>query len=255
MAIKKQQAPCRPSTLGKKGFAGIPISVMESPAYRGLHLRSRAILFEIAARMNGYNNGKIVLSYEQIRESTGCCNRDIAKALNQLWQHGLITFRECENWVQRQAREYRLTFVSSVSGSLILPATNDYLKWAPTPVVKPKRKNNGNTVQPEKAISGDTVQPTTHLAGDTVQPAKKAKQRKTAKNAICDPLGAGDTVLPHIYNHGSAAEKPSPPRPSKGQGASVGDAHNDCQYQRCSTGDDVKTIGSLAADILNRAAG
>ena len=253
--MKKQQAPCRPSTLGKKGFAGIPISVMESPAYRGLHLRSRAILFEIAARMNGYNNGKIVLSYEQIRDSTKCCNRDIAKAMDQLWQHGLIEFRECENWVQRKAREYRLTFVSTVSGSIILPATNDYLTWTPPPIAKAKRKKLGDTVQPATPCAGDTLQPTTHFAGDTVQPAKKAKQRKTAKNAIRDRLGAGDTVLPHIYNHGSEAEKPSPPRPSRGQGASVGDAHNDCQYQRCSTGDDVKTIGSLAADILNRAAG
>ena len=120
MSTKKPQAPCRPSTLGQKGFAGIPVAVMDSPAYRTLHLRSRAILFEIAARMNGYNNGKIVLSYEQLRELTGCCNRDIALSMAELWQHGLITFRECEDWIQRKAREYRLTFVSSVSGNLIV---------------------------------------------------------------------------------------------------------------------------------------
>lgn len=184
MSKKKQQAPCRPSTLGKKGFAGIPISVMERLAYRNLHLRSRAILFEIAARMNGYNNGKIVLSYEQIREATGCCNRDIAGAMAQLWRHGLIEFRECENWNQHQAREYRMTFVSSVSGSAILPATNDYLMWTLPPVLAAKRKKLGGSVQPATACAGNKVQPTPLSAGDKVQPAKRAEQCKTAKAAI-----------------------------------------------------------------------
>ena len=239
MSKKKPQAPCRPSTLGKKGFAGIPIAVMESPAYRGLHLRSRAILFEIAARMNGYNNGKIVLSYEQIREATGCCNRDIAVAMAQLWRHGLIEFRECENWNQHKAREYRLTFVSSVSGNAILPATNDYLAWTAPPALTSRRKK-----------LGDTVQPATPCAGDKVQPAKKPVQRKTAKNATRVPLGAGDTVQPHIYNHGTERFSASPPRPSKGQGASDDDPHNGCQY-----GDDgARPFNKLTADILARAA-
>lgn len=205
MSKKKQQAPCRPSTLGTKGFAGIPVAVMSSVAYRTLTLRSRAILFEIAARMNGYNNGKIVLSYEQIREATGCCNRDIADAMAQLWGHGLIEFRECENWNQHKAREYRLTFVSSISGNAILPATNDYLAWTPKAVETAKRKKLGDTVQPATPCAGDKVQPGSQSAGDNVQPAEKAKRRKTAKNATRGPLGAGDTVQPHIYNHGTGA--------------------------------------------------
>lgn len=250
MSKKKKQAPCRPSTLGKKGFAGIPITVMESLAYRRLHLRSRAILFEIAARMNGYNNGNIVLSYEQIRDATGCCNRDIAGAMNQLWRHGLIAFKECENWNQHRAREYRLTFVSSVSGSFILPATNDYLTWIEPPIQARKQKKLGDTVQPATPSAGDKVQPARQSAGDNAQPAKKAEQRKTAKNANDAPLGAGDTVQPHIYTHGGVPEKPSPPRPSKGQGASAGASHNGCQY-----GDDgARPFSNLTADILARAA-
>lgn len=250
MSKKKQQAPCRPSTLGKKGFAGIPLSVMESPAYRALHLRSRAILFEVAARMNGYNNGKIVLSYEQIREATGCCNRDIAGAMAQLWRHGLIEFRECENWNQHKAREYRLTFVSSVSGSIILPATNDYLTWTPAPIDVAKRKKLGDTVQPATPCAGGTVQPAPQSAGDKAQPAEKPERRKTAKNATRVHLGAGDTVQPHIYNHARDDFSASPPRPFKGQGASDDDTRNGCQY-----GDDgARPFSNLTADVLARAA-
>lgn len=227
MSRKKPQAPCRPSTLGEKGYAGIPVCVMKSAAYRSLSLRARAILFEIAARMNGYNNGKIGLSYAEIRECTGCCNRDIASAMNELWQHGLVEVTHGESWNQHKAREYRLTFVSSVSGAVIMPATNEYRDWKPSADTPPKRKSRGDEAQPATPSAGDTVQPAPQSAGDEAQPAKKSPSRKTANNDASPPWSAGDTVQPHIYNHARTADEPTPAPPFRGKGPSDGVQRND----------------------------
>ena len=139
------------------------------------------------------------MRFEQLREATGCCNRDIASSINELWKHGLVEFRACENYNQHRAREYRLTFVSTVSGDFIKPATNDYLSWVPAKVDGIDQKKLGDKAQPAKPPAGDKAQPAPQYAGDKVQPAQKPKRRKTAENAIVTPQAAGDTTLPHIY--------------------------------------------------------
>jgi hypothetical protein len=44
------------------GFVALPWSVMDSPAYMGLSVHARALLFEIARQLRGDNNGRLLCS-------------------------------------------------------------------------------------------------------------------------------------------------------------------------------------------------
>ncbi len=69
MTKAKSKAPHCADTRAKdgvRGFAGMPICVVKSEAYRQLSLIARAILIEIVATMNGHNNGAIHKSYAEL---------------------------------------------------------------------------------------------------------------------------------------------------------------------------------------------
>lgn len=134
MARKKAQAPHSADTravLGIKGFAGIPKCVVESEAYRTLTLIGRAILIEMVARMDGYNNGAIHVSYAELAHRLGRQNQAvIGPAIADLMQRGFIALSEESIWQERKAREYRLTFVNTTDSiGRPIKATNDYLDW------------------------------------------------------------------------------------------------------------------------------
>jgi len=128
MARAKVRADCRADTRGGP-WVGIPLCVIKSAAWRHLSLPARAILVEIVARMNGWNNGSIAISQREIAEALGLTNfRNISPAIAELMKHGLIDIPIEGGWKQRQARQYRVTFVSTKSAA----ATNEYRDWAPT---------------------------------------------------------------------------------------------------------------------------
>ena len=133
----KDRAWHRADTRGKY-LLGLPHVVADSQAYLSLSPFERAVLLEILRRFNGYNNGNIVISYEQIgerlkgRNSCRPNNGRIGKAVARLFEVGLIGEPTPGNWLERRAREYRLTFASAGKGPPFQSATNDYLKWTPT---------------------------------------------------------------------------------------------------------------------------
>lgn len=122
----KAKADCRADTRGGS-WVGIPKCLIDSAAYRHLSLHARAVLIEIAARMMGYNNGQIAVSHRELRASLGCSPRNIVSAVVELMEHGFLDVTADGSWKQRQARTYRLTFVSTKGAG----ATNDYLRWSP----------------------------------------------------------------------------------------------------------------------------
>ena len=71
MARPKVKADHRADTRGGR-FAGIPLAVIESVAWRHLGLPARAILVELVSAFNGYNNGNIVMSF---RGGSVCLHR------------------------------------------------------------------------------------------------------------------------------------------------------------------------------------
>ncbi len=123
---KKVRADCRADTRGGS-WAGIPKVLVDSAAYRDLSLHARAVLVELTARMNGYNNGQIAVSQRELVEALGCSPNRIVAAITDLMEHGMLDVTVEGEWKTRQARQYRLTFVSTK----VAAAGNDYLRWNP----------------------------------------------------------------------------------------------------------------------------
>ncbi len=193
MGRKKVRADCRADTRGG-AWAGIPVCVINSPAYRDLSLWARAVLIELVARMNGYNNGHIALSVAEICKALNNSSRSrAARAIADLMEHGFIDVTHEAMWKERKAREYRLTFVSTAYAPF--GATNDYKNW------EPRKQNSGNGVLPEKAVSGNGVLPDDVSTGNDALPRLLAHRRKTAKNAETPNSVSGNGVFPLIYNH------------------------------------------------------
>ena len=135
MSRKRSQAPLHSADTravnGIRGFAGLPKCVLNSEAYRTLSLIARAILVEIAGRMDGRNNGSIHISYAELAAALNRRNQaPIGPAIDELVAHGLLDLNVESVWRERKAREYRLTFVNTTDTiGRPIRATNDYLQY------------------------------------------------------------------------------------------------------------------------------
>lgn len=170
----KVKADCRADTRGKP-WAGIPIVVIQSPAYRDCSVHARAILVEVVARMNGYNNGKIAVSQRELSEALRCSPRKIVSGIVELVEHGLLDVAIEGKWKERQARQYRLTFVSTKNAS----ATNDYRDWTPR-----GKSGASDAVSDEPESASDAVAEHTNAASDTVA-VERERPRETANSQNC----------------------------------------------------------------------
>ncbi len=151
-------------------MSGLPHAVADSTAYLSLSPFERAALSEILRKFNGYNNGDIAITYEEIGSRLKGSNASkphngrIARAIVSLIDRGLIAEPTPESWLQRRARRYRLTFISSGKAPPFKTATNDYLRWSP------RAKNDGDAGSPEGPQSGDAQSPEAVGAGDAQSP-------------------------------------------------------------------------------------
>lgn len=168
MASKKRYQADHVADTRGQGWIGLPIAVGDSQAYLALTVFERAVLAEILRRFLGYNNGDIAITYEEIgarlKGRNNKCppnNTRIAKAIGTLVLHGLLDEPTPQSWVQRRARRYRLTFISSGKAPPFRLATNDYLRWTPT-----KAKIDGYDTSPRKPQSGDAALPRASIASD-----------------------------------------------------------------------------------------
>ena len=129
----KQRADHRADLRGKP-FVGLPAAVLYSPAYQQLGVVPRAILLELLGRFNGYNNGKIGMSYREMADRLNTKSlKSIGPAIVDLHGHGFIDVTAEGKWKVREARLYRLTFLSSGAHGQVR-ATNDYASWTPQEV-------------------------------------------------------------------------------------------------------------------------
>ena len=97
MGARKVKADCRADTRGER-WAGIPTVLIKSAAYRDLSLHARAVLVELVARMDGYNNGKIGVSSRELVEALRCTPRYIGPAIADLMDHGFIDVAAEGHW-------------------------------------------------------------------------------------------------------------------------------------------------------------
>lgn len=129
---KRHKADHRADTRGGR-WVGIPHVVLNSAAYTQLCPMERSILVEIVAKLNGFNNGKIAISYRELASRLNRKNEaPFGPAIAKLIAHGFLEIMADARWKDRRAREYRLTFVNTTDAAgRFVPATNDYLGWRP----------------------------------------------------------------------------------------------------------------------------
>ena len=194
MGSKKKQADHRAETRGL-GLSGLPHVVADSPAYLALSPFERAVHAEILKRFNGYNNGAIGISYEEIgarlkgRNGGPPNNSRIAKAVATLMGHGLIGEPTPESWMQRRARTYRLTYISSGKAPPFKTATNEYRSWKPQTA-----KNDGDAASPRKPRVGDSGSPEARHVGDAQSPSV-SENRSFASDQFKSPGDAESSLI------------------------------------------------------------
>lgn len=90
-------------------------------------------MVEIAARLDGYNNGRIAISYRELARRLNRRNEGpFGPAIAKLIAHGFLEIMTDACWRDRRAREYRLTFVNTTDAAgRFVAATNEYLSWTP----------------------------------------------------------------------------------------------------------------------------
>lgn len=172
MAKRKSQADCRADTRGGR-WAGIPVCVIQSAAYRDLSLCARALLVEFVTAMNGWNNGQIALSQRTLAKALRTTNfRAIGRGIAELMEHCLIDVTVEGQWKERMAREYRLTFVSTKTAN----ATNDYRFW------EPLRKSGADAASAKGAKSAGRASAGKKKLDDAASARIAAHRRKSAKS-------------------------------------------------------------------------
>lgn len=129
-----------------------PHDITRSVAYRSLSCRARAALLELTACFNGYNNGRIGLSIDNLSAALGNQNhRASSLAIAELMDRGFVECMANANHVQSKAREYRLTFVSTGEAARD-QATNEWRSWTPPKTFPPRAKpfpQKGEKASPE----------------------------------------------------------------------------------------------------------
>lgn len=188
MARKRNQADHRADLRGEP-FIGLPAAVVYSAAYTGLSLAARAVLTEILGRFNGYNNATIAISSREICDRLSTTNaRRVGDAIRELFDAGLIDIPVEGKWKARQARLYRLTFITTGKAPPYQPATNDYVKLPPKAFSRADDASAGKPRFAERASAGtlglaDNASAATH--GNP--PFRVLEPADNASALICKP--------------------------------------------------------------------
>ncbi|MGR3794616.1 helix-turn-helix domain-containing protein [Vannielia sp. SX4] len=145
---------------GKRGDSGqyvnVPYAMLKSAAWRSLSGAAVKLWFELHARYNGGNNGKVRLSMNEATEALGIGKATVSRAYAELQAKGFIALTTPGSWYHRSAHEWRLTTkpVDLVKGKQ--PPTNDWRDWRPDSGTPPRPKTErGSHADP----SADLVVP------------------------------------------------------------------------------------------------
>ena len=134
---KRRSTGQRADSRGKE-FCLLPHVLIDSDAWQFATTQERSLVIAIFRRFNGSNNGAISYSArEAARDLVAGSNKSdeekgnsgrAARLLKAITDKGFIAIATYHPKLERKAREYRLTFVSSGERGQIA-ATNDYLDW------------------------------------------------------------------------------------------------------------------------------
>ena len=117
-------------------YWNLPFSMAQSPAVRLLNGHALKILVELRARYNGYNNAKIILSYEDACRTLAMSKATVKRAFDELQEIGFIRLIKKGRWHGRMASEWCITFEKCEP----VPATHEWKEWqAPSRPSPPKK--------------------------------------------------------------------------------------------------------------------
>lgn len=71
-------------------FLRVPTSVLESPNFCSLSNKAKALLLDIGARFNGFNNGDLAATYAMMKARGWKSKDTLSRALNELLDAGMI---------------------------------------------------------------------------------------------------------------------------------------------------------------------
>jgi biotin operon repressor len=117
-------------------YWNLPYSMIQSPAYKLLSGSALKVLHELRSRFNGYNNGRIFLSYEDAASQLAMSKSTVKRAFDELQVVGFIVQTAVGKWYGRKASEWRMTFEVS-NGH---PATHEWKQWQAPQRRKPPQK-------------------------------------------------------------------------------------------------------------------
>jgi len=104
-----------------------PAEMLESQAYRNLDSIARDLLDEFLIICTPSRNGRISLTTKKAAERIGVSENTILGRFDMLVAHGFIVMTKGEVWVERMAREWRITCIECNGKE----PTNDWELWTP----------------------------------------------------------------------------------------------------------------------------
>ncbi len=122
MAKKPRPAKWRSS----QRFIALPHYMLKSPAWKTLSPNAKALLIEVWARHNGFNNGTISYSVREAEE-IGISYSTAARAFSELIDRGFLRVRRDSRFTQktREARLWEIT-AEQCDGN---KAAADFVRW------------------------------------------------------------------------------------------------------------------------------
>jgi hypothetical protein len=152
---KKHNATGRSTTKGR--FAGIPLEVGTSEAWRRASPVARALLVEVAFLYFGSNNGRLGLSARQGAERLGCSKDTAARCFRELQDRGILEASRIGKFEAKStplASEWRLTW-KKCDRSGKLPSFA-YRHWEPPLAVRSQGQHGtiSGTARSRKAADG-----------------------------------------------------------------------------------------------------
>lgn len=117
----------------KDQYLKLSYKMLSSANFRSLSGPAVKILFEIAIRHNGFNNGKIVVSHTELQNALRLGRQTINRSLLELQASQFIVLHKKGVFIGRRASEWEVTFLP-VDG---MPASNI---WGQAPILKKGRR-------------------------------------------------------------------------------------------------------------------
>jgi hypothetical protein len=132
----------------------VPRALVRSHRFERLSLRAKCYLYAVAARFDGFNNGRIAVSARELGDAIGSQRyASNKKARIELEEAGFLVVEREYLKGSRMAMEFRLTWIESGSGKHRKPPTND---WK-TADVAGEKKILGNRSSTRNSEHVDTV--------------------------------------------------------------------------------------------------